>query len=169
MVVPRTSSIQKVAPRDTCAECAGRLCRNSNHCVDVLDEIPFRRFHRRCLESAAAWVDSETILGLVVASNFYSPWDVDVRVRIDCQLLARRIHVARAAYRLKGNGFVLHLFLARPCCDYRHFAFAKGSQESHRSAASRAMAGCYLLWYRSHFSWFSVASIRFRPLHQSIA
>src|SRR2546429_5118038 len=127
MVVSRTSSARKAPQRHPCALCVGRLCGNSKHRVDAMDEIPFRRFHRRHLKSAVAWVDSETILGLVGPSSFYSLRDVDVSFRINCQLLARRIHVACPHDRLRRDGSVLCLVIGGFCSFTDHFATSKSS------------------------------------------
>src|SRR5207247_9550620 len=115
LVIDYRSSIGMTSRSDACAWCACILCCASNRGVAPLDEIPFRRFHRCRLKSAVAWVDSEAVLGLVVPSNVYCPRELDFSFRINCQLLARRIHVACPHDRLRRDGSVLRLVIGWFC------------------------------------------------------
>lgn len=89
VVVHHRNSSGKTAQGNACARGACSLCRDSNRGVARLDENAFRRFHRRHLQSAIAWMDNETVFGLVVASNLHRSGNVDVPFRTNCQLLAR--------------------------------------------------------------------------------
>src|SRR5262249_16062378 len=147
----------------TSAQCAGILCRDPNRCVASLDENTFRRFQRRHLESAIAWMDNETVLGLVVAPNLHRSGTLDVPFGTNCQLLAERIYVARPDYWLQGIGFVLSSFLPRPDSNRRDFTRAR--QKHQRNAASSALDRSSVRYRCDRIPGVFIAAVRFWRLH----
>src|SRR2546430_10140670 len=58
-------------------------------------------------------MDSQAAWRLVLASDFHVPWSWRVLARVDRQLLARRIYLARRAACIAGDGrFLLDFFHA---------------------------------------------------------
>ena len=169
VVVHRQSSSGKIARSNACVDCAGILCRNSNRGVACLDEGQFRRFHRRHLESTISWMDNETVLGLVVASNFHRVGNVDVPLRTYCQLLARRIYVARAHYWFQRNGFVLRPFLPRPACYCRHFIRQRAREKHQPGAAPLALDRSGVRRRNDRVPRVLIATVRFWCLYQPIS
>src|SRR5215831_610804 len=157
--VPR--GVELISPA---ARCAGSLCRDSNCRLAFLDENAFRRFHRRRLESGIAWMDNETVLGLVVASNLHRSGNVDVSFRTNCQLLARRIYVARPNYWLQRIGFILCPFLPRTDFDCRHFTSAR--PHNYQRNAPDALDRNGVCRRCNRVPWVVIAAVRLWRLHE---
>ena len=148
------------------AWCTDFLFYNPDRQLDAVDETSFRGCHWIDSKNRFARLDAKTVGRVVAASGFYATRFLDLLVRFNRKLLARRSHLARPAAALASGRWILRDFIvAFRCCSYRRIT------KTIRAYLISATGD----WKRSPDfpGWRCVSaaaldSIRFRQLYQSV-